>query len=79
MREVEFKLERKELLDEVKSGEIFEIKEYKIANSYYYVLGHSYAMSANFPVTERIKDSSGKVKEVKDTPRGFYITMLFEQ
>ncbi|MBQ7676760.1 MAG: hypothetical protein IJT32_00865 [Lachnospiraceae bacterium] len=79
MREMEFKLERKELLDEVKPGVHFDVKEYKIANSYYYVMGRSYAMSANFSVLDRLKSGEGTVKEISDTPKGYFVTMEFDE
>lgn len=79
MREMEFKLERKELLDEVKPGSIFPVREYKISNSYYYVMGRSYAMSANFGVLERLTSEEGTVKEINDTPKGYFVTMAFDE
>ncbi len=79
MRTMEFKMERKELLEVVKPGEVFSVKEYKISNNYYYVLGRSYAMSANFPVTERLVSDKGTVKEVTDTPKGYFVIMQFDE
>ena len=79
MRTMEFKMERKELLSVVKPGEVLPIKEYKISNNYYYVLGHSYAMSANFPVTERLKSKEGTVSDINDTPKGYFVIMQFDE
>ncbi len=78
MREEEFKMERKELLDIVKTGETFPVKEYQLPNSYYYVLGRAYAMSANYKGTERILSKEGKVLSITDTPKGYFVTVGFE-
>lgn len=79
MREEEFKMERKELLDTVKPGEWFDVTEQKLPNSYYYTLGRAYAMSANFSPTERIKSNKGKVIKINHTPKGFFVTVGFEE
>ena len=79
MKEMEFKLERKELLDEVKPGVQFPIREYKITNSYYYVMGASYAMSGNYSVLDRLTSEYGTVKEVNNTPKGYFVTMQFDE
>ena len=52
MRQEEFKMERTGL---VQIGEVIPITEGKLPTSYYYTLGKAYAMSANFPVGNRIK------------------------
>ena len=72
-------MERKELLEIVKPGEIFPVAEYTLPNSYYYVLGHAYAMSANFKSTERIRSTEGEVLEVQNTPKGFFVTVGFDE
>ena len=52
MRQEEFKMERTGL---VEIGQVIPITEGKLPNSYYYTLGKAYAMSANYPVGNRIK------------------------
>lgn len=76
MRRMEFKMERTGLLEE---GDILPITEGKLPTSYYYTLGRAYAMSANYPYAERLKSREGKVVEVKETPKGFFVTVEFEE
>ena len=52
MRQEEFKMERTGL---VEIGQVIPITEGKLPNSYYYTLGKAYAMSANYPVGNRIR------------------------
>ena len=68
-------MERKELLEVVRKDEVFPITEYELPDSWYYVLGSAYAMSANFPAKDRIMAGEGKVLEVKDTPKGYFVTV----
>ena len=75
MGHMEFKMERTGLLD---IGDVLSITEYELPNSYYYVLGRSFAMSANYTTLQRIKAKEGKVVDVKETPKGFYVTVEYE-
>ena len=75
MGKMEFKMERTGLLEE---GEVLPITEYALSNSYYYVLGRSFAMSGNYTTLERIKAKEGKVIDIKETPKGFYVTVEYE-
>ena len=74
MGQMEFKMERTGLLD---VGDVLPITEYALSNSYYYVLGRSFAMSGNYTTLERIKATEGKVVDVKETPKGFYVTVEY--
>ena len=76
MRREEFKMERMGL---VEIGQVLPITEGKLPNSYYYTLGKAYAMSANYAVSERIKSKEGTVAAIEETPRGYYITMEFDE
>ncbi len=76
MRREEFKMER---MDLVKEGEILPISEGKLPTSYYYTLGKAYAMSANFPPSERIQSKEGKVVKIEETPKGFFVTVEFDE
>ncbi len=76
MRKMEFKMERTGLLS---VGDVLPVAEYKLPNSYYYVLGRAYAMSANYTVLERLKSREGKVTDVKETPRGYFVTVEFDE
>ncbi len=72
MRQIEFKMERDGLLE---VGDVLPITEGKLTNAYYYTLGRSYAMSANFPITDRISAREGKVLDIKTTDRGYYVVV----
>lgn len=74
MAQMEFKMERTGLLD---IGDVLPITEYELPNSYYYVLGKSFAMSGNYTTLERISANEGKVVDVKETPKGFYVTVEY--
>lgn len=78
MRTEEFKMEREQLLDKVYPGAVLKIAEYKLPNSYYYVLGNAYACSANFRSSERIAAKEGRVVEVEHRERGFYVKVEVE-
>jgi len=73
---MEFKMERTGL---VKEGDILPVTEGRLPNSYYYTLGNAYAMSANYSYRERLKSQEGKVVEVKETPKGFFVTVEFDE
>ena len=76
MREMEFKMERTGL---VKEGDVLSVTEGKLPNSYYYTLGNAYAMSANYTFRERLTSREGTVKEIKETPKGFFVTVQFDE
>lgn len=76
MRREEFKMERTGLLE---IGDVLPITEGKLPNSYYYTLGKAYAMSANYVVSERIKSTEGTVVDVKETPKGYFVTVEFDE
>ena len=76
MREMEFKMERTGL---VKEGDVLPVTEGKLPNSYYYTLGNAYAMSANYTFRERLSSTEGTVKEIKETPKGFFVTVQFDE
>ena len=76
MRQEEFKMERTGL---VEIGQVIPITEGKLPNSYYYTLGKAYAMSANYPVGNRIRSGEGKVVDVKETEKGYFVTVEFAE
>ncbi|MBR4183857.1 MAG: hypothetical protein IKQ56_08575 [Lachnospiraceae bacterium] len=76
MREMEFKMERHGL---VKEGDVLPVTEGKLPNSYYYTLGDSYAMSANYTTLERLQSTEGVVKAVVEKPNGFFVVMEFDE
>ncbi|MCD8151500.1 MAG: hypothetical protein LUD71_00175 [Clostridiales bacterium] len=76
MRQMEFKMERTGLL---KEGDILPVTESRLPDTWYYTLGKSYAMSANYSFRERLKSTEGKVVEIRETPRGYYVTVEFDE
>ena len=75
MRLMDFKMERENL---VEIGETVKITEGVLPSSWYYVVEPAVAMSANFSFRERLKAREGVVKEIKQTPRGFYVVVECE-
>ena len=63
----------------VEIGQVIPITEGKLPSSYYYTLGKAYAMSANFSVGNRIKSVEGKVVDIKETEKGFFVTVEFDE
>lgn len=76
MRREEFKMERTGLLE---IGQVLPVTEGKLPNSFYYTLGKAYAMSANYAVGERIKSTEGMVADIKETPKGYFVTVEFDE
>ncbi|MCM1257326.1 MAG: hypothetical protein NC307_05695 [Roseburia sp.] len=76
MRHMEFKMERMGLLQ---VGDVLPVTEGKLPTSYYYTLGKAYAMSANYKFSERLKSTEGKVVSVEETPKGFFVTVEFDE
>ena len=75
MRKMDFKMERPGLLTE---GQKVTVTEGLLPGSYYYTIDPSLAMSANFKLADRLYVKEGVVEKVEETPRGFYVTVVFE-
>lgn len=76
MRQMEFKMEREGLVsvdDEV------TITEGLLPSNYYYTIDPSIAMSGNIPFNERLVSRKGKVISVIENPRGYYVTVEFDE
>ena len=67
MRRMEFKMERPGLT------------KGKLPTSYYYTIEHAIAMSGNYAVSERLKSRKGTVVDVKETEKGYFVTMEFDE
>ena len=76
MRQMEFKMERPGL---TKVGDRLSITEGRRPTSYYYTIEYAIAMSGNYTVSERLKSREGIVVDVKETEKGFFVTMEFDE
>ncbi len=76
MRNMEFKMERQGLLE---VGQEVEVTESALPTSYYYTIQPMIAMSKNYQGYERLQARKGIVKEVKETDRGYYADVEFEE
>lgn len=76
MRKVEFKMERPGLVEE---GQRVTVTEGVLPSNYYYTIDPSLAMSPNIPFRNRLKSKEGTVSAVVENPRGFYVTVEFDE
>ena len=73
---MEFKMERPGLL---KEGDHVTVTEGVLPSNYYYTIDPSLAMSGNYPFRERMLAREGVVVSVVENPRGFYVTVEFDE
>ena len=76
MRRMEFKMQRPGL---TKVGDHLKVTESKLPTSYYYTIEHAIAMSGNYVVSERLKSREGDVVEVRETEKGYFVTMELDE
>lgn len=76
MRRMEFKMERPGLLT---VGQTVTVTEGVLPSNYYYTIDPSLAMSGNYPFNRQLKSRSGIVRDVVENPRGFYVTVEFDE
>lgn len=76
MRRMEFKMERPGLLN---VGEEIKVTEGLLPSNYYYTIDPSLAMSGNIPFRYRLKSRTGKVVDIQQNARGFYVTAEFDE
>lgn len=75
MRREKFHMEREVL----HVGDIVPIKEGILPFSYYYTAGAAAAMSGNYPVSERIHATEGKVVEIGRQDSTYVVYIEFEE
>lgn len=63
----------------LKEGDPVTVTEGLLPSNYYYTIDPSLAMSANYPFRERLLAREGKVTDVVENERGFYVTVAFEE
>ncbi|MDO4463486.1 MAG: hypothetical protein Q4C57_02925 [Bacillota bacterium] len=76
MRRMEFKMERPGLLQ---VGDEITVTEGVLPSNYYYTIDPSLAMSGNYPFRERMLARNGKVVDIVENERGFYVTAEFDE
>lgn len=76
MRRLEFKMERPGLLQ---TGQNITVNEGLLPSNYYYTIDPALAMSANIPFRNRLKSQEGKVINIVENDRGFYVTVEFDE
>ena len=76
MRKMEFKMERPGLLE---VGQEITVTEGLLPSNYYYTIDPSLAMSGNIPFRYRLKSTTGKVIDIVENARGFYVTAIFDE
>lgn len=76
MRELIFKMERPDL---VKEGDVVQITEGQLPSSWYYTIEPAVAMSENIPLFERLKSREGKIKHIRTSDVGYYLTVEFNE
>ena len=76
MRTMEFKMERQGLL---KEEDQVTVTEGLLPSNYYYTIDPSLAMSGNIPFRERLKATEGKILDIVENERGFYVTVEFQE
>ncbi|MDL2302135.1 hypothetical protein LJC58_07260 [Lachnospiraceae bacterium OttesenSCG-928-D06] len=76
MRNLEFKMERPGLLQ---VGQEITVTEGLLPSNYYYTIDPALAMSANIPFRDRLKSNKGKVLDIVENDRGFYVTVAFDE
>lgn len=77
MRQEKFKMERQGLVEEGQKVEVTERSPN--TNLFTYVVEPAVAMSGIYKTSERIKSTSGIIREIQHTDRGFYLLVEFDE
>lgn len=76
MRKMEFKMERPGLLE---VGQEITVTEGVLPSNYFYTIDPSLAMSGNIPFRNRLMSRTGRVTDIVENARGFYVTAEFDE
>ncbi len=76
MREEMFKMERSGLVTE---GQEVQVSERVNGSLYSYIVEPSVAMSGIYRSNQRIHSSRGVIREIRETERGFYLIVGFDE
>ena len=76
MREEQFKMERKGLVEE---GQEVKVTERVNGSLYSYIVEPSVAMSGIYRSNQRIKPDKGIINQINETERGFYLVVGFDE
>ena len=75
MREEQFKMERKGLVEE---GQEVKVTERVNGSLYSYIVEPSVAISGIYRSNQRIKSDKGIINQIKETERAFYLVVGFD-
>ncbi len=75
-RTMEFKMERQGLTE---VGQEVTVVKGVLPSNYYYTIAPSLAMSGNYPFNQELKSEKGIVTMIEERPRGFYVTVEFDE
>lgn len=76
MRQEQFNMERKGLVEE---GQEVRVTERANGSLYSYIVEPSVAMSGIYRSNQRLKSTTGVIREIRETERGFYLIVEFEE
>ena len=76
MREMEFKMQRQNL---VEVGQKVEVVERSCPANYHYIIKPAVAMSGCVAVGDRLSVLEGVVKDIKHNAQGYYVVVEFDE
>ena len=76
MRNMEFKMERQGLLTVCQDVDVIVSA---LPTSYFYTILRMIDMRINYPGYERLQSRKGIVKDIKETDRGYYTVVEFDE